>query len=168
MLFRVIVAETNCVKVSCDHVLLGCECIFNEFRNDAEIDLKQRCECTDVCDVLHQDPRTDAVKVLVAHLRQRNPNNGNVFSVEQATTWPRRVIDQPASRSDLIHVLRVSLHVHRNHDVDAIGPRLKTVFGHANLKPGWQALDIRWEEVLADDRHAHPEDGLHQQTIGAG
>ena len=35
-----------------------------------------------------------------------------------------------------------------------------------HLVPGRQPLDVRREHVLAGDRHAHPEDGLHDQAVG--
>src|SRR5690606_27188447 len=38
----------------------------------------------------------------------------------------------------------------------------------ADLVPRRQPLDIRREEVLPTDRHAHPEDRPHQQRVRAG
>ena len=52
----------------------------------------------------------------------------------------------------------------------SILPRARdvAVLGDADLVPGGQALDVRREVVLAHDRDAHAEDGLHEQGVGAG
>ena len=39
---------------------------------------------------------------------------------------------------------------------------------HADFIPRGQTLNIRGEQVLAGDGNTHPEDGLHDQAIGAG
>ena len=135
--------------------------------DDVQIEIQQRRNNTDVGDVLHQNAGACTVEGLIAHPRQRHAEHGDVFAVEQCRARPRRVVDQPAAGRYLRHVLRVGLRIHRDHDVAAIGTRLISVTGDADLVPGRQPLDVRREVVLADNRYAHPEDRLAQETVGA-
>src|SRR3569623_298635 len=40
--------------------------------------------------------------------------------------------------------------------------------GDAHFIPGWQALNIRWEDVARRDRHPHPQNGTGEHLIGGG
>ncbi len=80
---------------------------------------------------------------------------------------PGRVVEQNAARRDLLQVARIRLRVHGDHDVDGARTREIAVLADADLVPRRQSLDVRREEILAADGHAHPKDGLHQQRVGA-
>ena len=66
------------------------------------------------------------------------------------------------------HVLRVGGGVQRHHQVEVRRAGGVAVLADADLVPGRQSLDVRREDVLAGDRDAHAEDGLHEQAVGAG
>ncbi len=53
--------------VGVDQVLLVCEGLLEQRRDDIEIDLEQRCQRADVGDVLHQDTGACAIEMLVTH-----------------------------------------------------------------------------------------------------
>ncbi|MNS81766.1 hypothetical protein D3C72_1154880 [compost metagenome] len=68
--------------------------------------------------------------------------------------------------SDLGHVLEGRLGVHHDHHVDFLGAGDPAVFVGADGEPGGQAGDVGREEVLAAHRHAHLEDGAHEDFVG--
>ena len=95
------------------------------------------------------------------------PLGVHVLAVQLARARPRRVVEQEAAGRDRRQVLRVGLGVHRHHHVHLTAAGQVSGFGDADLVPGGQALDVGREEVLAHHRHAHAEDRLGQQRVGA-
>ena len=167
-LFRVVVAETDGILILFDQVFLLRKGFFEQDADDVEIDIQQCCDDADIGDILHQDSFAGTFEVLVAQTRQGHAEHRDVVPGQQAAARPGRVVHQPAATRDFCKVLRIGLRVHRHHDVDAIGPRLETLARDPDLVPGRQALDVRREVILADDRDSHPKDGFQQQPVGTG
>ena len=106
------------------------------------------------------------LKAGVAHLGQRHAEVGDVRPLQLVVERPRRVVEQPAAGADFGDVLLVGRGVERHHQVEVRRARGVAVLADPDLVPGRQALDVRREDVLAGDRHAHAEDGLHDQAVG--
>jgi hypothetical protein len=168
VLLCVIVADPDGLHVRVDQVLLVGKRFLEQRRDRCHVDIQQRRQRADISDVLHQDACPRAIEGLVAHLRQRNTEYGDVVAIELPLARPGRVIDQPAARPDVGEVLRISLRIHRNHDVDPVRTRLVAVTRDAYLVPGRQALDVRREIVLADNRDAHAEYRLPEESVCTG
>ena len=58
--------------------------------------------------------------------------------------------------------------VHRHHQVVIERPRRVPRPVHSDLIPGRQTLNIRRKQILPRNRHAHPENRLHNQAVRAG
>jgi hypothetical protein len=128
----------------------------------------QRCQRSGVGDVLHQDAQARLAETFVDELRQRHAQYGDVVATQAAFPRPGGVVDQESAGADLRQVLGVGLGVHRDHDVDPAGAGHVSAPVGANFIPGGQSLDVGWKHVLAGYRDAHPEQGFHDQAVGAG
>ena len=72
---------------------------------------------------------------------------------------------QRAPGGSAFDVLARGLRVHADHDVDFFLARDPAVFVRADGEPGGEAGDVGREHVLPADRHAHLEDGAHQDVV---
>ncbi len=79
----------------------------------------------------------------------------------------RRIVEQPSAGHDLGEILVVGLGVHGNHEVDAVAAGEIALLAHADLIPGRQALDVRWEDVFRTDGDTHAEYGLREHGVRA-
>src|SRR5262249_15321933 len=147
-LLRVVVAELDRLHVAVDELRLLRVGLGEQRANLFEIEVQQRGQHTRVADVLHQDARAHAVEVLVTELRQRNAEHRDVLTLQQRGTRPRRVVDEIPAGRHFLHIARVRLGVHRDHDVDGPGARHVTILRYADLVPRGQTLDVRREVVL--------------------
>ncbi len=144
------------------------ELLLREGAHHLGIDADEGGQGARIRDVLHQDALAHTLEGRVAQVRQRHAQVGDVGPVQLVVERPARVEHQPAAAAHLGHVLRVGGGVQRHHQVEVRGAGGVAVFADPDLVPRGQALDIRREDVLARDRNAHPEDGLHDEAVGAG
>ena len=136
--------------------------------DDVHVDPEQRRERPGVGDVLHERPLARSREGVVAELRVRHPEERHVAAEERVGQGPRRVVEHVAARLHLLHVARVRLRVHRDHQIVLARPRGVAVLVDADLVPGRQPLDVRREQVLPRDGDPHAEDRLHEEAVGAG
>ncbi len=165
---RVVVAERDRLLVGIEQRLLGGVLLFRQRGDDLGVHADQRCQRAGIGDVLHQDALAHALERRVAHLGQRHAEIRHIGTLELLVERPRRVEHQVAARSDLADILCVGRGIERHHQVEGRRPRGVAVLVDADLVPRRQALDVRREHVLARHRHAHAEDGLHDQAVRAG
>ena len=168
VLARVVVAELDRLHVGVQQLGLLRVGLGQQRADDFQVEVAQRCEHTGVADVLHQDARAHARKVVVAKARQRHADHGDVVALEQCRARPGGVVDEVAAGSQLRQVARIGLGVERDHDVGVAGTGAVPVAGDPDLVPGRQPLDVRREIILPHHRYAAPEDGLHQEPVGTG
>ncbi|MDR3504770.1 MAG: aminotransferase class I/II-fold pyridoxal phosphate-dependent enzyme, partial [Acidocella sp.] len=76
--------------------------------------------------------------------------------------------NQVTAGADLMDIAGVGFSVHRDHQVVLRRARRVAVFADADFVPRRKALNIGRKQILPAHRNAHAEDGLHQQTVGAG
>jgi hypothetical protein len=135
--------------------------------DDGHVDVEQRHQRAEVGDVLHQDPLARVVEDLVAELGEGDADEGDVGAGEGSVERPARIVQQRATRADLLDVARVGLDVHGDDQV--VVERARRVAGLADphLVPGRQPLDVGGKQVLSRDGDPHPEDRLHEETVRA-
>src|SRR5206468_6197959 len=71
-------------------------------------------------------------------------------------------------RAPLLHAHRIlprGLRVHCHHEIDLRLARDVSVLAGSDGEPGGETSDVRWEEVLAANRHAHLKNGAHQHHV---
>ena len=106
---------------------------------------------------------------LVGDLGQRHADDHDVVAEPRRRHRLGVVVEQVAARHDGCDVLRPGLRVHRHHQVHATAARTQIAgLGHAHLVPGRQTLDVARKNVARGDRHAHAQDRLREQRVGAG
>ncbi len=164
----VVVAERNRGVVRGQQRRLLRELLLRERADHLGVDADEGGQGAGIGDVLHQDALAHALEGAVAQVRQRHAEVGDVGPVQLVVEWPARVEHQPAAAAHFGHVLRIGGGVERHHQVEVRGARRVAVFADPDLVPRGQALDVRREDVLARDRNAHPEDGLHDEAVRAG
>ena len=96
------------------------------------------------------------------------PRNVTSSRCRLGSRGPGGIVENVAAFAHFGDVLRVSLRVHRDHQVVIERARGVAVLVHADFVPGGQTLDIRWKKVLPGNRNAHAENRLHEQAVGAG
>ena len=167
VLGREVVSETERQLVGRAKLVLAGELLGEQLRDDVHIEAEHRDQRARAGDVLHEDALARPAKRVVAHLRERHAEVGHVLADQCSVERPRRVVHGVAAAHHLRDIALVCLPVHRHHHVVPAGARDMTVLVDPDLVPGRQSLDVRRKEVLAGDRNAHPEDGAHQQVVGA-
>ena len=168
VLAGVVVTQADGDLIGLQQRLLTGERLPQQLPDDVEIELQQRGQHAHVGDVLHQDARARVVEVFVAHARQGNAQDVHVLAAQHLSARPGGVVEQVTAGGQFAKVALIRLGVHCHRNIHAAGARQVAAVAGAHLIPGGQALDIGREIVLARDRDAHPEQGLHQQRIGAG
>lgn len=141
---------------------------FEELRHYFLIDIEQGNQGARAGNILHQNALTRALEIFVAKPCQGHADERDIVAEQIRIEWPRGVVNQVTTGADLGHVARIRLRVHRNHQVILRRTRGVSVFVDTDFIPRGQPLNIRREQILAGDGHAHPEDRLHDQAIGAG
>ena len=168
MIFGVVVAQAQRLRVRFAHGFLGRKLLIEKLLHHAHVHVQQRHQRARVRDVLHQNPLARFLERLIAHLRERHGQIVHVFANEMWIQRPSGIVEQIAALANFRHVLRVSLRIHRHHQIVIERPRRVPVLIDADLVPGRQALNVRREKILAGYRNPHAEDRLHQQAVGAG
>jgi hypothetical protein len=164
----VVVAEGDRPVVGLEQRRLLRELLPGQRADDLGVHAQQRRQGAGVGDVLHQDALAHALERAVAEFGQRHAEIRDVGPPQLLVERPRRVEHQPAAAAHLGDVLGVGRGVQRHHQVEVRRARGVAVLVDPDLVPGRQPLDVRREHVLARDRDAHPEDGLHDQAVGRG
>ena len=130
--------------------------------------VEERGQGADVEDVLEQRPHAHIGHRLVDQVGERDGNEGEVVPLEVLGQGPGGVVEEIAARLETVVVLAQGLAVDRHHQVVAAAPADVAGLVHPHLVPGGQPLDVRGEDVLRADRHAHAEHRLGEQVVGAG
>ena len=133
------------------------------------VHLQQRRQRAEIDDVLEQLPLARFGVGLVGDLGQRHADHHDVLAEPRRRHRLGVVVEQVAARHDGRDVLRPGLRVHRHHQIDAAAARAEMArLRHPHLVPGRQALDVGGKDVARRDRHAHAQDRLGEQRVGAG
>ena len=77
-------------------------------------------------------------------------------------------MEQIAAGFDFGHVGVPGLRIHGHHHVHAAAPPQPALFAHAHFVPGGQTLDVAGKNIARAHRHAHAQNGLGKQLVGAG
>ena len=166
MRLRVVVPEADGFPVRFHQRRLPAERLVEKRTDDLRIDVEQRRQRARIRDVLHEDPLAHGAELLVAHFREWNAEIRHVRTREARIERPRRVVHEPSARTDFRDILVVCRRVHRHQQIEVRRPRGVAVPAHPDLVPGRESLDVRRKHVLSSNRHAHAEDGLHDQAVG--
>ena len=156
------------VEIGLDQPRLGLELLADQGVGGVLVDAEQLGQGADIDDVLEQLALARIGVGRVAHGRQRHADQGDVVSHAVVRKGLGRVVEQIAARLDRGDVLAPGLGVHRHHQVDTATASQMPRFADPDLVPGRQALDVRGEDVARRHRHAHAQDRLAEQGIGAG
>ena len=168
VLASVVVAEADGNLIGFQQWLLAGESLHQQLADNVQIQIQQRRQHTYVGDILHQDAGPGVVEVLVAHARQRHTQDVHVLSAQHVAARPGGVVEQVSAGRHFAKIPLVGLRVHGHGNIHASRARQVSAVAGANFVPGRQTLDVGGKEVLARHRNTHPEQGLHQQRIGAG
>jgi hypothetical protein len=135
-----------------------------------------------LADFLHVDgeqPGDDAVVDHVAHQfaqlgvganRRHQLVEGHRVEMQigaQGVELERFVIDHGGAAIQLHHVFARGFRVHGDQQIDFLLAADVAVLAGANGEPGGQPGYVRGEHILAGDRHAHLENGTHQDGVGS-
>ena len=165
---NVIAAQLQSLHIRFPHALFLAVLLFQKLRHHVGINIEQLNQSPRSGDVLHQNPLARFLEVLVAEAGQRHANERDIITVQVVIQRPARIVQHVAAGPNFLDVPRIRLRVHRHHQVVIESPCRVPFRVHADLVPGGKALNIRGEQVLAGHGHAHPEDGLHDEAVGAG
>lgn len=168
MFADIVEAEIDRGHIGLDQVRLGPEHLLDHGADDLDINPGQTGNGADIGHILHQHAGAGIVELGIAQARQRHADGSDVLAGMQFRARPGIIIEQIAARRDFGEIALVGLGIHRDDEIGRAGTRHIGVLGDADLEPGRQALDVGWEQVLANHGHAHAEDRLHQQAIGTG
>ena len=84
----------------------------------------------------------------------------------QGVELERLVVDHGGAAIQLHHVFARGFRVHGHQEIDFLLAADVAVLAGADGEPGGQPGDVRREHILARNRHAHLENGAHQDGVG--
>ena len=91
--------------------------LFQQLLDHRHVDVEQRHQRARVRNVLHQNAFARIAEVFVAHLCKRNAQEVHIVARELRIERPAGIVEQIAARPHLANIPRVSLRVHRDHQV---------------------------------------------------
>ncbi len=165
--FGIVAAQMQGLVVGRDELVLAAELLRDETLHLGDLDSEQGCERAHVDDVLEQLPLPRIGVSLVANGRERHADHVDVASESRRRHRPGRIVEQVASRLDLVDVAVPGLRVHRDHEVDAAPASPVARLRDPDLEPGRKALNVGRKDVPRGDRHAHPQERAGEQPVGA-
>ncbi len=164
---RVLAAHVERLDVGLDQLVLALELLADQHLDHLDVDVEQRRQGADIDDVLEQLALARVRVFAVADLGQRHADEIDVVAEPRARQGLGGIVEEVAAGLDLGHILVPGLRVHGDRHVDAAACAQMARLGDPHLVPGWQALDVRGEDVARRDRHAHAQDRLGEELVGA-
>src|SRR6266536_1130141 len=167
VLARVIAPDLQGLEIGSDELVLALELLADQFLGCLYVHVEQCGERADVHDVLEELALPRIAVAAIADLGERHADDADVVTEPRFRHRAGRIVEQIAAGLDRGDVLVPGLRVHRHHQVGAAARAEVAGRRDANLVPGRQALNVGGKDVARRDRHAHAQDRMGEQLVGA-
>ncbi len=165
MLDSILMTEFQRVDIWRDQLFLALELIGNQVLENAEIDIEQGRQRTDIDHVLEQQTLARIAVFTQADLGERNADVIEIVTDEAHVERLGRIVDKIATRLDFAHIALHALGIDAQHQIDAPPPSEVALVADPHLEPGRQALDIRGKDIARADRDAHAKYRLCEHVV---